>query len=163
MKVSIIAALGKRRELGFEDQLIWRIREDLQNFKRLTTGHHIIMGRKTYESIGKPLPGRVSVVISREPRQSTPDCFWVNTIDAAIKLAEEHNEDEAFIIGGGQIYNESIKLADRLYLSLIDDSSRADAFFPEYENLDWSTVEETIHAKSADMPSWTYRILERKN
>lgn len=128
--ISIIAALQKDRGLGFGGtQLLWRIPEDLKRFKKLTTGHSIIMGRTTYNSIGKPLPDRKNIVLSRDKNLKIEGAHVANTLKEAIELADE---GEIFVIGGAQIYKLALPFADKLYLTLIDGQKKADAFFPDY-------------------------------
>lgn len=143
-KISIIAAIGPNRELGKDNKLLWHISEDLKRFKALTTGNVIIMGRKTYESIGKPLPNRTNIVITRNKSVAeqfiapeingamnrTATLFY-NSMEDAIKKGNESNK-EIFIIGGGQIYQEALKYADKLYLTLVQGKFEADTFFPDY-------------------------------
>lgn len=132
----MIAAIGKNRELGKGNDLLWRIPEDLKRFRSLTKGHPIIMGRKTYESIGRPLPERTNIVVTRDKDWSAEGVLPVASIDEAIQLAKiKPGNDEIFIIGGGQIYELGLPFADRLYLTLIEDFKDADSFFPEYEHL----------------------------
>lgn len=123
-RISIIAATGKNRELGRGNGLLWRIPDDLKRFKQLTTGHPVIMGRKTFESIGKPLPGRTNLVVSRSSL----------SLEDALAQAKKLDAQEIFIIGGAQIYEQALPYAGRLYLTLIDDSKDADAYFPAYEH-----------------------------
>lgn len=129
-KISIVAAIGRRRELGRGNELLWHIPDDLKRFKALTTGHPIIMGRKTFESIGKPLPGRHNIVITRGD--------WAHegaTVAHSLEEALEKAGEDAFVIGGSQIYEQALPFCDTLYLTLIDDEKPADAFFPEYEGM----------------------------
>ena len=130
----MIAAIGKNRELGKGNELLWKIPEDLKRFKELTKGHPIIMGRKTYESIGRPLPGRTNIVITRDQKWAAEGVFTVISMDEALSLAKmKPGSDEIFIIGGGQIYELGLTFADKLYLTLIEDAKEADSFFPEYK------------------------------
>lgn len=133
-RISMIAAVGAHdRALGKNNDLLWRLPEDLKRFKQLTTGHAIIMGRKTYESIGKPLPNRTNIVITRDPSYQAEGCIVVTSLDEAIVNARDVETEEIFIIGGGQIYEQGLEYADRLYLTLIDAPSvGADVFFPDY-------------------------------
>lgn len=132
--ISIIAALGKNREIGKEGKLLWNIPEDLKRFKQLTMGHAIIMGRKTFESIGKPLPERTNIVLSRR-NLDIPEVLKASSIEETLAKAREIDREEIFIIGGAEIYAQTLPLADRLYLTLIEDQKEADAFFPVYEHL----------------------------
>lgn len=130
----MIAAIGQRRELGKGNDLLWKIPEDLKRFKEVTKGHPIIMGRKTYDSIGRALPGRTNIVVSRDIHWEAEGIETAASIDEALSLAKmKPGNDEIFIIGGAQIYELALPLADRLYLTLIDDAKDADTFFPEYE------------------------------
>lgn len=136
--ISAIAAIGKNHVLGKNNELLWRIPADLKRFKALTMGHPIIMGRKTFDSIGKPLPGRTSIVITRDttfaPRFDLGEkVIVVHSIEEAISKAKEIDSTEAFIIGGAQIYQQALPFIDRLYLTLIDDEKEGDAIFPSYE------------------------------
>ncbi len=135
MKISMIAAIGKNRELGRGNELIFKIPEDMKFFKEKTRGHVVIMGRKTYESIGRPLPDRVNIVISRNTDYEVSDrVIKVKSIEDAIEVAKEHEKTEAFIIGGAQIYALAMPYADKLYLTLVNKEVKdADAFFPEYD------------------------------
>lgn len=130
--ISLIAAIGKNRELGKDNKLLWHIPEDMKRFKNLTTGHVVIMGRKTYESIGKALPNRINIVITKDRNYHAPNCTIVHSLDEAIHIAKEKEKDEIFIIGGGQIYQQTMPYVDRLHLTVIDASADADTFFPNY-------------------------------
>ena len=139
--LSIIAAIGKNRELGKDNQLLWHIPDDLKRFKQLTLGHPVIMGRKTFDSIaaalGKPLPSRTNIVVTRDTvRHADDSVVRVPNIEAALEFARHApGGEDIFIIGGGQLYAQALPQADRLYLTLIDDAREADTFFPTYEEL----------------------------
>jgi len=132
--VSIIAAIGTGRSLGKGNDLLWRIPDDLKRFRALTTGHPIIMGRKTFESIGKPLPNRTSIVVTRNTSWQHEGAVAACSIEEAIAKAKELSS-EVFVIGGGQIYSLALPLTDRLCLTLIEAQKDADIYFPAYENL----------------------------
>lgn len=138
-RVSAIAAIGRNRELGKGNELLWRIPDDLKRFKELTLGHPIIMGRKTFESIvavlGKPLPGRTNIVVTRNSQKYQGDTLiFAGSAEEAIEKAREApGGEEVFIGGGGQIYAEALPFTDKLYLTLIDDEKEGDSFFPAYE------------------------------
>mgnify|MGYP003393249244 CR=1 FL=1 len=141
MKISMIAAIASgNRALGKNGDLIYKIPEDLKRFKEITSGHPIIMGRKTFESIGRPLPNRVNIVITRDPNFSVEGVNTVHSLDEALRQAQ--GDDEVFIIGGGQIYNEAIKKADKLYLTIVEGSPEADTFFPDYSEFKKVVFEE---------------------
>ena len=129
--ISIIAALGKNRELGKDNELLWHIPDDLKRFKRLTMGHPVIMGRKTFESIGKPLPGRTNIVVTHNQDYAAPNFAY--KLEGALEEAEKTGADEIFVIGGAQIYAAALPYADRLYLTLVDDDKESDTYFPPYE------------------------------
>lgn len=132
-RVSIVAAIGKNRELGRGGGLIWRIPEDLKRVKALTMGHPLIMGRTTYESIGKPLPGRTMIVVSKTT-EAIPGCVVKNSLEDALAYAREIDKEEIFIFGGAQIYHAALPFTDRLYLTRIEaEAPDADTFFPTFE------------------------------
>lgn len=133
--LSIIAAIGENRELGKGNKLLWNIPEDMKWFREKTNGHPVIMGRKTYESIGRPLPKRDNIVITRDRTWEAAGVFVKYSLDEAVDFARSRDSGEIFVIGGGQIYAQAIEYADRLYLTKIHKSfPDADAFFPEYSN-----------------------------
>lgn len=149
-RVSAIAAIGRNRELGKGNELLWRIPDDLRRFKELTLGHPVIMGRKTFESIvasiGKPLPERPNIVVTRNSlavhrgatltKNKDLRCpYFVGSIEEAIERARELDERDVFIGGGAQIYEAALPYTDRLCLTLIDDEKEADSFFPAYEDV----------------------------
>ncbi len=146
MLISIIAAMGRNRAIGYKNTLPWRLPADLQRFKQLTLGHHILMGRKTYESIGRPLPGRTSIIITRQPNFQAEGCLIAYSLDEAIDLAKSRGEQEAFIIGGAEIYAQALFIADRMYLTLVDAEPEADAFFPEFNKNLWEKGDKEIVA-----------------
>lgn len=132
MLVSLIAAIGENRELGAKNKLLWHIPEDMKHFRDTTRGHTVVMGRKTFESIGKALPNRTNIVLTREKRE-IQGCITVLTPEEALEIARENKEEEVFIIGGAEIYALFLPFADRIYLTLVQQSfPHADAFFPPY-------------------------------
>lgn len=156
-RVSAIAAIGRNRELGTKNQLSWRIPDDLKRVKELTVGHPLIMGRKTYESIGKPLPGRTNIIITRDRNYSSEGCIIAYSIEDALQKAREIDREEIFIFGGAEIYKLALPYTDKLYLTLIDDEdSQADAFFPEYAD----DFEETSRHGSREHEGLTYEWVE---
>lgn len=165
MRLSIIVAIGKRGQIGKENRLLWHIPEDLKNFKNLTLNHHIIMGRKTFESIGKPLPNRISVVVSRSNFKQDGVIVCKN-IEEAIEFCKNSGDEEAFIIGGGEIYKQTIDLVDRIYLTKVYYNEDADIFFPHLRTPDWFILEEINHKEiiqedGKKIPAWQFCILER--
>lgn len=137
MYVSIIAALDQAGGIGKGKHLPWKLRDDQKRFKRLTMGHHIIMGRKTHESIGKPLHGRVNIVISRSRTFHCEGCQVSHSISDALSFARQTGEQEVFIIGGAEIYRQTIDLAQRMYLTIVQAATDADIYFPKYDSDNW--------------------------
>lgn len=133
--LTIIAAIANNNALGKDNDLIWHLPADLIRFKKTTTGHHIIMGRNTFESIGRPLPNRTTVIFTRNKDYKAEGCIVVNTLKEALKIAE--NDESPFIIGGGQVYKEAIELADRLDITEVHYNFDADVYFPEIDNNTW--------------------------
>ena len=137
MAISMIAAVGKNLELGKNNDLIWHFKEDMKFFKETTMGHPVIMGRKTFESLPKALPGRKNIVISNNPEYKADGAEVVTSVEEAIKLAEAENT-ESFVIGGGRIYTEFLPFADNLYLTEINaECPDADTYFPEFNKSDY--------------------------
>ena len=136
--ISLIAAMAQNRVIGKGNEMPWHLPADLGHFKAVTLGKPIIMGRKTYESIGRPLPGRVNIVISSNAQYSLEGCETVTSLEEAIKLVED--VEELMIIGGGFLYSQTLAQADRLYLTFIDLDVEGDTKFPEYEHLNLKEV-----------------------
>src|SRR5262249_38307457 len=147
---------------GKGNQLPWRLPADLRRFRELTMGHHIIVGRKTYESIGKPLPGRQMIIVTREKSYEAQDCFIAHSVQEAINLAGPGGESEVFICGGAEIYAKSIRLVDRMYLTFVDAEVEADAFFPEFDEVAW-IERESVHlpADEKNPHPMTFKLLVR--
>ncbi|NBB31499.1 dihydrofolate reductase [Cellulophaga sp. BC115SP] len=141
MKLSIIVATAEQGVIGKDNQLIWHLPEDLKMFRRLTTGHVIIMGRKTFESIGKPLPNRTSIIISRNTDYQVEGCIVVGSLEEAIEKAKEIESEEAFIIGGAQIYALALDMADTVYLTQVHHNFEGDVFFPVLDTNIWTETE----------------------
>lgn len=144
MKLALIAAMAQNRVVGIDNKLPWHLPEDLKYFKRITTGKAVIMGRKTYESIGRPLPNRTNIVITRSTEFSAPGIEVVNSLDAAIELAENvsliNAVDEVMVIGGAQIYEAALPQADRLYLTHVHANVEGDAYFPDVDMSQWNEL-----------------------
>jgi dihydrofolate reductase len=147
MRVSIIVAMSRNRVIGREGGLPWKLSADLQRFKKLTMGHPIIMGRKTFASIGRALPGRTSIILSRRPDYQVDGALTVTSLQDAIRAAG--NAEEIFVIGGGEIYSQALPLADRLYITAVETESSGDTFFPELDLTQWRLVEESSHSADA--------------
>ncbi len=151
--ISIIVAISENGVIGKSNSLIWHLPADLKHFKQLTVGHHIVMGRKTFESIGKPLPQRTSIIVSRNNDFKADNCFVVNTLEDAFSIAK--NDSEIFIIGGGEIYKNSIEFANKLYITEIHQSFDGDTFFPDIEWKNWELIDE-IDNKIDDKNKYHY-------
>lgn len=164
MRVSTIVGMGNNNEIGKGNDIPWYLPADLKYFKKITSGHPIIMGRKCFESIGRPLPNRTNIIVSRNPEFYIEGCILVHSIDAALSVAEDKGAEEAFIIGGGEIYRRGLPLSSRLYLTNIDVTvDDADIFFPKINFDDWKVISEEIHQKDAKNPyDYTFKVLERK-
>lgn len=138
--ISLIAAIGKNRELGLKNQLLVKIPEDLKRFQKLTTNHTVIMGRKTYDSIGRVLPNRTNIILTRDKNTILDHCVVCWSLDEALTKARSSEREEIFIIGGGEIYRQAIGMADKLYLTVIDQEFKADTFFPDYSDFTKTNV-----------------------
>lgn len=137
-RISIIVAMAQNRTIGINNTLPWRCPEDLKHFKALTMGHHMIMGRKTFDSIGKPLPGRTTVVVTRNAALKIDGCVMANSLQHAIDLCKSDNE--IFIVGGADIYAQALPLADTLYITEIQQHVDGDAHFPAFDLSEWNEV-----------------------
>lgn len=157
MQLILIAALTDNRVLGKDNQLIWRLPEDLKNFKRLTSGHSVIMGRKTFESLGKPLPNRTNIVITRNPDYQAEGCIVVESLAKAIAQAQEADAGQVFVIGGGEIYAQALPLADVMYLTHVHTELEGDTFFPEFSTSDWKVID-TQHFDKDEKHAYDFDI-----
>lgn len=163
MRISFIVAKSENNVIGINNTLPWHLKADLQNFKKITMGHHMLMGRKTFESIGKPLPGRRSLVISSEPRPNQENLFWFTSIFRAIKQAERAGESELFIIGGEKIFKAALPLCDRIYLTEVKGEVKGDVYFPQLSVKNWKKISEQHFSKDADNDhDFTFMVLDRK-
>ncbi len=140
-EISIIVAVAENNVIGKDNKLIWHLPADLANFKKITMGHHIIMGRKTYESIGKHLPGRTSVIITKQKDYRADGCVIADSVDDALKIAG--SDTEAFIVGGAEIYRQSIEIADKIYFTKVYENFEGDTFFPEIDMNKWKISSKT--------------------
>ena len=139
MKVSLIVAMSEDGTIGDKGKIPWHIREDLQRFKRLTMGHPIIMGRPTYESIGKPLPGRTNIVLTQNPNfTAPPEVLTFASLDAALDHCRAQNTESVFIIGGSKIYQLALPLADKLFVTEVHQRVNGDTKFPDYDRTEWA-------------------------
>lgn len=162
---TLIAAIGNKNALGKDNQLLWRLPADLKHFKSITENHPVVMGRKTYESIGKPLPNRTNIVVSRKENWFAEGVLIVSTLKEALKFAKKINED-FFIIGGGDIYKQTIDTADRLEITQVMGDFEADTFFPKIDPQIWQKTDESCHQKddknNYDYCFQTYQKINQK-
>lgn len=164
----MIAAAGENNELGKDNDLVWHLPNDFKRFKKLTTGHHIIMGRKTYESFPKPLPNRIHIIITRNgeydpqiPQGREDDVFVVNSLDAALLKAA--SDAQPFIIGGGEIYTLAMQVADKIELTRVHGTFEADTFFPKLNSSQWELIHKEEHNKDDKHNfAFTYETWVRK-
>jgi dihydrofolate reductase len=162
--ISLIAAMDKRHGIGLNNQLPWRLSADMKRFRALTMGRHIIVGRKTFESIGKPLAGRQMIVVTRDSGFQAAGCLVCHSLEGSIRLARSRGESEVFVCGGAEIYSQSIGSADRLYLTLVEAEVAADIFFPKFDEQEWQEQESAFHpADEKNQFPFTFRLLVRKN
>ena len=164
MKLALIVAVADNGVIGLDGHLPWRLKPDLRRFRELTTGHCIIMGRRTWESLGRPLPKRTNIVLSRQELALPPGVHGVKTLAAALALAEERGDAEPFVIGGAQIYALAMPLASRLYLTVVHAQVAGDVSLPPLNLNDWRLLRESSHpadaAAEAEYP-YSYRDYER--
>jgi dihydrofolate reductase len=156
MLIAAIAAMSVNRVIGKNNQLPWHLPADLQHFKKITFGKPVLMGRKTFESIGRPLPGRQNIVITRNSEWTAPGCHVVNSVEAALLAAGEC--DEVFVIGGAMLYQQMLPQIQRLYLTVVEEDFEGDAFFPELNWDEWREVECERHVKD-EKNQFAYRFL----
>jgi dihydrofolate reductase len=158
--VSLIVAMGaKTRAIGRNNELIWHIPGDLPRFKTLTLGHPIIMGYNTYLSIGKPLPGRTNIVLTHDLTWSAEGVLTCHSLKEALETACTYDDTEVFVIGGGMVYKEALPFAQRLYLTLVDDDTTGDVFFPDYASYNFKEISRENHTEQ--VPHFAWVTLER--
>ena len=161
-RISLIVAMANNRVIGANNQIPWHLPNELKLFKRLTMGHHIIMGRKTYESIGRLLPGRTTVIVTRQKDYAVEGAIVAHSIDEAIGACE--GDDEIFVIGGADLFRDTLPVADRLYLTTVDAEPDGDVFMPGVDAVEWQETSAEAFAKD-EKHAYAYRsaILERRN
>ncbi len=163
MQIILVAALTENRVLGKDNQLIWHLPNDLRHFKKLTLGHPVVMGRKTYASVGKPLPGRTNIIVTHNRDYQADGCVVAHSLDEALAQAAATGTDKVFIIGGGEIYRQALPLAHALCLTHVHTTLAGDAFFPDFSTDDWQpTTKESFakdekHAYGFDIVVWERR------
>ncbi len=158
--ISIVVAISENNAIGKNNQLLWHLSADLKHFKEITSGHTIVMGRKTYDSIGKPLPNRRNIVISRNTDLILPGVEVVGSVNEALALCT--SEKEVFMIGGAEIYKQSLPITQKIYLTTVHQTFEADAFFPDLKTTEWKETEKEQHQvdEKNNLP-YTFSTLER--
>lgn len=163
MIISAIVATAKNNVIGKNNDIPWYLPADLKYFKRTTINHHIIMGRKSYQSIGKPLPKRTNIIVTRDPFFIASGCVVTHSLEEAINMAKENGEEEVFIIGGGEIYRQSLEYIDKLYLTEVDLEVEGTVYFPEINEEEWKEISREEHEPDEkNEHPYTFRVLERK-
>jgi dihydrofolate reductase len=164
MTISTIVATAKNNVIGKDNDIPWYLPADLKYFKKTTLNHHIIMGRNCFESIGRPLPKRTNIVITRNPFFVATGCIVAHSIAEALEIAENNGETEAFIIGGGMIYEQSAALWDKIYLTEVDLEVEGDVFFPKIDFSDWKEIFCEAHQKDEkNTADYCFKIFEKKS
>ncbi|MGO4822379.1 MULTISPECIES: dihydrofolate reductase [unclassified Flavobacterium] len=159
--IIMIAAAAENNALGKDNELVWHLPNDFKRFKALTSGHHIIMGRKTFESFPKPLPNRTHIVITRQKNYQPDGCIVVNSLEKAIALCPK--EEDSYIIGGGEIYTLGMPYSDKIELTRVHDNFEADAFFPDINQDEWELIQSEFQAKDEKhLIDFTYQTFVRK-
>ncbi len=160
MTITIIAAIANNNALGKDNKLIWHLSADLKRFKELTTGHHIIMGRKTFESIGKPLPNRTTIIITKNKNYKQEGCLIAHSLNQAIKMVK--NDTSPFIIGGAQIYEKAMSIADKLEITYVHHNFEADVYFPKIDLKVWKEISRlTFNSDEKNKYSYSFVTFER--
>ena len=158
--LSLIAAVARNRTIGLNNALPWHLPEDLKHFRALTTGHHIIMGRKTYESLGRLLPGRSTVIVTHNPEYAVAGAAVTHSLEQALEASA--GDDEAFIIGGAGLYRDGLKLAQKMYITEIDADFAGDVYFPEFDPAKWQETMREPQVSAQGLP-FAYVIYERRS
>ncbi|KWU51716.1 dihydrofolate reductase [Pseudomonas sp. R11F] len=165
LPLSLIAALGENRVIGVDNSMPWHLPGDFKYFKATTLGKPIIMGRKTWDSLGRPLPGRLNIVVSRQTDLELEGAQVFPSLDAAVECAEawalEQGADELMLIGGAQLYAQGLEQADRLYLTRVALSPEGDAWFPEFDLNQWKLVSNVENPADGDKPAYTFEVWEK--
>ncbi|HQX43244.1 MAG: dihydrofolate reductase [Saprospiraceae bacterium] len=158
MIISAIVAMNPDGLIGDQNKIPWHLPADLKYFKKITLGHHILMGRKCFDSIGKSLPGRKNIVVTKNPTFIVTDCIITNSIEEGILIAQQNKEEEMFILGGGEIYRQSMHLVNKLYLTMVQFNGSGDVFFPQIDYDEWSLISDEKHT-SDDKNNYDYSFL----
>ena len=162
MQVSCIVATANDNVIGKDNDIPWYLPADLSYFKKTTTGHHIIMGKNCYYSIGRPLPKRTNVILTKDPFFIVSNCIIAHSIPEALEIANNNGEEEAFIVGGAKVYEQTINLWDKIYLTNVDLDVEGDVYFPKLDFSEWDLIYEESHSKDEKNPhDYTFLIYER--
>lgn len=166
MKLSAIVAASRNNAIGLRGNLLWSLPRDMQYFKKVTYGHHVLMGRKSYESLPdafRPLPGRINIVVTRQKDFKADGCKVVSTFEEGIQFAKESGESELMILGGGEVYAQLLSVTDRVYLTKVDyEFEEADAYFPELDMKDWKVISREKHlADSKHQYNFEFIVLDK--
>lgn len=165
-RIALIWAMARNRVIGRNNTLPWRLPADMRHFRELTTGHPVLMGRRTFESLGRPLPNRTNIVVTSDRLYTAQGCLVAHSLDEAFALAVPHlppNDPEIFVIGGAQLYTQLLPRADRLYLTLVETEVEGDAWFPEFDQTNWQETLRLTHSADEKNPyACVFQTLERK-
>ena len=162
MRINLIVAMDQNQGIGFQNRLPWHLPADQRWFKQLTLGHTLIMGRKTFDSIGKPLPGRKTIVLTRNPDLAVQGCATASSLANALSIAKAEATDQVFICGGAAVYREGLKVADRIYMTRLHAEFQVDTSFPEWDPTEWEEISCELHASNLDQfPSYSFIIYQR--
>ena len=162
MRVSLVAAMSENRVIGRDNQVPWHLPEDLKRFQARTRGHWVIMGRRTFESIGTPLPQRTTIVLTRRSDSRPPGAIVAGSLEQALRLAE--SQEEVFVLGGEAVYRDALPLAERMYLTIVHAEIEGNTHFPQFDESAWTVLEEERHeADARHAYAFTFRTYERKN
>ena len=161
--ISFVVAMDQNRVIGSNNDMPWHLPNDLQHFKNITTGHTIVMGRKTFDSIGRVLPNRKHIVLTRSEQSFPEEVEVVRNTDEILQYAKDHEAEEIFIIGGGELFKQMMPYVDKMYITLIEESFEGDVFFPEFDESEWELIEKEKGEKDERNPyNYYFLTYERK-
>ena len=162
MTISLIVAMAKNRVIGANNRIPWHLPDELKMFKRLTMGHHVVMGRKTYESIGRLLPGRATIIVTRQRAYTVAGAQVVHSLQEAIRAAA--GDDEVFVIGGAELFREALPVANRIHLTIVDAEPEGDTWMPEFDLREWQEIANELHPPDQRHEyGYRYLLLQRKH
>ena len=159
MRISILAALSSNNVIGRNNEVPWRLSTDLKRLKALSMGHHIVMGRKTFESVGRPLPGRTNLIITRQEGYAPAGVVVVHSLEEALRIAREAGEEETFILGGAEIYAQSMHVADRMYLTRVHAEVEGDTWFPDFDDVSEWHLTDAEHFEADEKNQFPFSFL----